>query len=246
MIFLTLSDIRILKKVRYMKKALKIIAEILLAAAAVVLVILIYRSVMEPVNFNKEKEAREAVAIQRLKDIRTLEVAFKGVNNHYTASIDSLKDFFLNGKMKVVMQVGSQDDSVAVANTAKIKKARRGITNEQLMELAQAGESLVFSISTDLAVKDTLFHGREDFHLDSLAFIPFSGGDSVLMESVVKKVSGVDVPLFEAKMPYKSLLKGMDHQLIVNLNADRENQNKYEGLQVGSVSAPNNNAGNWE
>ena len=47
-------------------------------------------------------------------------------------------------------------------------------------------------------------------------------------------------------MPYKSLLKGMDHQLIVNLNADREKQNRYEGLQVGSVSAPNNNAGNWE
>ena len=114
------------------------------------------------------------------------------------------------------------------------------------MAMYNAGEkNLVFSVSTDLAVKDTLFKDRENFHLDSLAFIPFSG-DSVLMESIVKKVSGVDVPLFEAKMPYKSLLKGMDHQLIVNLNADRENQNKYEGLQVGSVSAPNNNAGNWE
>ena len=228
-----------------MKKALKIIAEIALAAVAVLLVILIYRSVMEPVNFNKEKDAREAVAIQRLKDIRTLEVAFKGVNNHYTASIDSLKDFFLNGKMKVVMQVGSQDDSVAVANTALIKRQRRGITHEQLLELAKSGEKIVFSVSTELAVKDTLFHGREDFHLDSLAFIPFCG-DSVLMEAIVKKVSGVDVPLFEAKMPYKSLLKGMDHQLIVNLNADRDKQNRYEGLQVGSVSAPNNNAGNWE
>ncbi len=229
-----------------MKKALKIVAEIVLALLAVLLVYLIYQSVMEPVNFNKEQAAREAVGIQRLKDIRTLQVAFKGVTNHYTASIDSLKDFYNNGKMKVIMQIGSQDDSVAVANTARIKKQNRKITNEQLMEMYKAGEkNLVFSVSTDLAVKDTLFNGREDFHLDSLAFIPFSG-DSIQMEAVVKKVSGVDVPLFEAKMPYKSLLKGMDHQLIVNLNADRENQNKYEGLQVGSVSAPNNNAGNWE
>ena len=228
-----------------MKKTIKIIAEILLAAVAVLLVILIYRSVMEPVNFNKEKEAREAVAVQRLKDIRTLEVAFKGVNNHYTASIDSLKAFYLTGKMKVVMQLGSQDDSVAVANTAKIKKQNKRITPEQLYAMYLAGENVVLSLSTDLAVKDTLFKNREDFHIDSLAFIPFSG-DSVQMESIVKKVSGVDVPLFEAKMPYKSLLKGMDHQLIVNLNADREKQNRYEGLQVGSVSAPNNNAGNWE
>ena len=228
-----------------MKKTIKIIAEILLAAVAVLLVILIYRSVMEPVNFNKEKDAREAVAVQRLKDIRTLEVAFKSVNNHYTASIDSLKEFYLNGKMKVVMQLGSQDDSIAVANTVRIKKQNKRITPEQLYAMYLAGENVVLSLSTDLAVKDTLFNHREDFHLDSLAFIPFSG-DSVLMESVVKKVSGVDVPLFEAKMPYKSLLKGMDHQLIVNLNADREKQNRYEGLQVGSVSAPNNNAGNWE
>jgi len=228
-----------------MKNFLKIFAEIVLALVAVLLVYLIYQSVMEPVNFNKEKDAREAVAIQRLKDIRTLEVAYKGVYNHFTDDIDSLKEFYNNGKMKVIMQVGSQDDSVAVANTAKIKRERRGITNEQLMELAKAGEQLVFSISQELPVKDTLFNGRENFHLDSLAFIPFCG-DSVQMEAVVKKVSGVDVPLFEAKMPYKALLKGMDHQLIVNLNADREKQNKYEGLQVGSVSAPNNNAGNWE
>ncbi len=59
-------------------------------------------------------------------------------------------------------------------------------------------------------------------------------------------VSGVPVPLFEAKMPYKLLLKGLDNQLRINLDADRKDQNKYEGLQVGSITAPNNNAGNWE
>lgn len=66
------------------------------------------------------------------------------------------------------------------------------------------------------------------------------------MEAIIKEVSGVKVPLFEAKMPYKSLLKGLDNQLRINLDADREAMNRYEGLQVGSISAPNNNAGNWE
>ena len=66
------------------------------------------------------------------------------------------------------------------------------------------------------------------------------------MESTIKKVSGVQVPLFEARMPYKALLNGMDNQLRINLDAERRDQNKYEGLQVGSVTAPNNNAGNWE
>jgi hypothetical protein len=66
------------------------------------------------------------------------------------------------------------------------------------------------------------------------------------MAAVVKTVSGVQVPLFEAKMPYRALLKGLDNQLRINLDAEREAQNRYEGLMVGSVSAPNNNAGNWE
>ena len=38
----------------------------------------------------------------------------------------------------------------------------------------------------------------------------------------------------------------MDKQLIINLNAESRDLNRYEGLQVGSITAPNNNAGNWE
>jgi hypothetical protein len=100
-------------------------------------------------------------------------------------------------------------------------------------------------IENEVAVKDTLFTHRDDFCVDSLAFIPFCG-DSLIMESTVKTVSGVKVPLFEASMPFKSLLRGLNNQLRVNLDAEREDQGKYKGLQVGSISAPNNNAGNWE
>jgi hypothetical protein len=54
------------------------------------------------------------------------------------------------------------------------------------------------------------------------------------------------VPLFEARVPWKSLLKGMNNQLRINLDAESRDLNRYEGLQVGSITAPNNNAGNWE
>ena len=68
----------------------------------------------------------------------------------------------------------------------------------------------------------------------------------MIMQAVVARVSGVDVPLFEAAAPFDYLLKGLDRQLIVNLNADRELMGRYPGLKVGSIDAPNNNAGNWE
>ena len=234
-----------------MNKIVKILVEILLALVAVGCVYGIYRSIMKPVNFNKEKDQRKDVAVQRLKDIRTLEVAFKGVNGRYTADIDSLINFYNTGKMDIIMQVGSNDDSLAMENTKRVKdraflKLSKEEQNARLMELYRQGQKLVFSISTPIAVKDTLFNNRPDFFVDSLKYIPFSGKQLVETDAIVKTVSGVQVPLVEARMPWKARLKGMDNQLRINLDAECEDQNKYEGLQVGSVTAPNNNAGNWE
>ena len=234
-----------------MNKIVKILVEILLALVAVGCVYGIYRSIMKPVNFNKEKDHRKDVAVQRLKDIRTLEVAFKGVNGRYTADIDSLINFYNTGKMDIIMQVGSSDDSLAVENTKRVKdraflKLSKEEQNARLMDLYRQGQKLVFSISTPIAVKDTLFNNRPDFCADSLKYIPFSGKQPVETDAIIKTVSGVQVPLFEARMPWKALLKGMDNQLRINLDAEAKDQNKYEGLQVGSVTMPNNNAGNWE
>lgn len=230
-----------------MNKVLNTILCIVLALCAVGLIWTIYSSVMEPVRFDKEKAQREKVAIQRLKDIRDLQVAYKSVNGKFTASFDTLKQFYNNGQMTVLMQIGSNDDSAAVAHTEAVKKQHKNITPEGLYDLYKQGDkNLVFSVENKLAVKDTLFHSRSDFNINAIDEVPFCEDQKIEMDAVVKKVSGVDVPLFEAKLPYKSLLRGMDNQLRINLDADRRDQGRYEGLQVGSITAPNNNAGNWE
>ncbi len=238
-----------------MNKTLKAILSILLALVCLFLVYKIYDGVMQPVRFEKDVNARKKVAIQQLKDIRDLQVAYKSVNDRFTASFDTLKQFYKTGQMEVLMQVGSKDDSLAVAHTNAVKKASKGrLTDNDLFKLYQQGDkNLVFAIHNKIAVKDTLFNSRPDFDIDKIDKIPFSVDETgsaevtdVEMSAIVKKVSGVDVPLFEAKMPYKSILRGLDHQLIVNLVAERKDLGQYEGLQVGSVTAPNNNAGNWE
>ena len=233
-----------------MNKGLKIGLEIALAALICLLAWVIVKSVQKPVKFNNELKARSEVGIQRLKDIRTLQVAFKSVYGRFSPTVDSLKMFYESGKMDIIMQIGSNDDSLAVANTEAIKKANRKLKPEQitakLQEAYAAGQKVVFSTVTEIAVRDTLFNNRPDFCIDSLFYIPFSGRQLTEMESIIKTVSGVQVPLFEARMPYKALCKGLDNQLRINLDAERKDQNKYEGLQVGSITAPNNNAGNWE
>ena len=55
-----------------MKKFVKILVEVLLLAVICGLVYLIYNSINQPVEFNKQVARREKVGIERLKDIRTL------------------------------------------------------------------------------------------------------------------------------------------------------------------------------
>jgi len=181
----------------------------------------IVASISKPVRFNKELERRQAVAVERLKDIRTLQVAYKTQYGRFTSGLDTLIDFYKSGQIVVVRQVGSLDDSLAVA------------------------QKMVFRDSIRIDVRDTLLK-RSDFIADSICWVPFSGGKQFQMEAVVRMVSGVPVPLFEAFAPYDHLLQGMDRQLIINLNADKKLMNRYPGLKVGSIEAPNNNAGNWE
>lgn len=200
----------------------KLFTYFILPLVIVILAVLIVRSINEPLKFNKERDARHEVAIQRLKDLRELQSTFKAAFGYYAPVMDTLVDFYKNGKITIVRQIGSMDDSIAVA------------------------KKLVRRENIEIFVRDTLFTTRTDFCVDSLRYIPFSHGDTVIMSSVIKVVSGVNVPLFEAKMPYTSLLKEMDRQMIINLIAEREDTERYPGLMVGSIENPNNNAGNWE
>ena len=228
----------------------KVLTYLVLPACIAGLTYALVQSIMEPVKFNKHKDYRTEIAVQRLKDIRDLQVAYKNVNARYASTIDSLILFYKEGEMTITLQVGSKDDSLAMAHTDVIKKKYRNLKgdklNQKLHELYLAGEqNLVFAVNSKIPVRDTIFRSRENFVVDSLAFIPFCG-DSIIMNSTIKTVSGVKVPLFEACMPYKSLLKGLNNQLRINLDAEQEDKGRYKGLMVGSIDAPNNNAGNWE
>ena len=200
----------------------KILTYIVFPIIILALAFLLIRSIQQPVKFNKEKSLREAAAIVKLKDIRTLQVAYKNVNGKFAPSIDSLIDFYKNGKMTVIRSIGSMDDSLAVAQGKVMREA------------------------IEIFVKDTLLKNRPDFNPDQLKYIPFTDGKQIIMSETIKEVSGVDVPLFEAKVPYVDLLNGMDHQQVVNLVYERCDTDRYPGLQVGSIENPNNNAGNWE
>ena len=201
---------------------------LILPATIVVLAYLFIQGIGEPVRFEQDKKFRQEKVAERLKDIRDLQVAYKSQHGKFTGSFDSLITFYNQGMLKIVKQIGSMDDSVAVAQ----KLVKREIIS--------------------VPVRENIKLRTVKGNADSLRFVPIVGGEFE-MEAVIKRVSGVDVPLFEARVSYDRLLAGLNRQLIININASVEDVNKtlttgkrYSGVKVGSIEQPNNNAGNWE
>ena len=67
-----------------------------------------------------------------------------------------------------------------------------------------------------------------------------------LGQTIITTGSGIKVPVFEAKVHNNVYLRGLDQQLIINLNDQARTNEKYPGLKVGSLTETVNNAGNWE
>lgn len=128
-------------------------------------------------------------------------------------------------------------------------QVKERFVNEKLGKIADT--HIAFVIKKEAAVKDALkdklLAEDPDFNIDSVMVIPFSGGELVKMRAEKVTVSSVpDTPVFEAKVPYKSLLKDLDQQELANLLDERTNLNKYAGLMLGGIENPNNNEGNWK
>ena len=112
--------------------------------------------------------------------------------------------------------------------------------------LADTTLNIVCSVPKEILVKEVLFTDRPDFKVENLRYIPYSDGDTVIMKTVLKETQGVKMPLLEARIPFKSLLNGLDEQLVVNKIAEETDKDLYPGYKVGDVEKANNNAGNWE
>ncbi|MFA5649036.1 MAG: hypothetical protein WC951_12110 [Bacteroidales bacterium] len=200
---------------------MKTVYQILLLILIVVLSYFIFESIMNPIRFKSDKDKRYEKTIERLKDIRTAQLAFRSENAKFTSSFDTLINFVRFDSFKIVRQIGSYDDSIAVA------------------------KGLVSRDTVRVCVLDSIF--RKNYPVDSLRFAPFTGGAEFEMAAgELKTGSGLVIKVFEAKIHNDILLKGLDRQLIVNENDLRNKLERFPGLKVGSITEATNNAGNWE
>ncbi len=210
---------------------MKTIIRILLFVVVVTLTFMIYKSIKHPIDFEKNRKERYNVTIERLKDIRTAQLAYKDVYGKFTGSWDTLIYFVINDSIRNVHRVGELTDSMIEAN----------INENKAVELG-----LIVRDTVKESVLESLF--GESYDATKLRYVPVPDANIEfhLAASTLYMASGARVPVFEVKAHNNTILKNLDEQLIINLNDQRRTNEKYPGLQVGSLTEANNNAGNWE
>ena len=211
---------------------MKKLFQISLAVAIVGLVYVIYVQISTPIRFDKETKAKKAQVIDRIKDIRTAQRAFKSKYQHFTASFDSLSAFVLTDTLELERKIVDEDDSAAMA---MLKKS--GKKNIEKFKIAV--------IDTIFAPKKVTRQDVENFR-----FIPGTGNKAqfIMEAGIITTESKVVIPVVECRAPYKMFLDTVAYrQEIINLIDDEENNfNRYPGVKFGSMEAGNNEAGNWE
>ena len=211
---------------------MKKLFQIILAVAIVGLVYVIYVQISTPIRFDKETKAKKAQVIDRIKDIRTAQRAFKSKYQHFTASFDSLSAFVLTDTLELERKIVVEDDSAAMA---MLKKS--GKKNIEKFKIAV--------IDTIFAPKKVTRQDVENFR-----FIPGTGNKAqfIMEAGIITTESKVVIPIVECRAPYKMFLDTVAYrQEIINLIDDEVNNfNRYPGVKFGSMEAGNNEAGNWE
>ena len=171
----------------------------------------IYDSINGPINFNKTKNERYAIVINKLKLIRKAQIAHKDVNGIYSNNFDSLVKFIDNG---IFTLIEKRDSSfMEYDRTYRIDMLR---------------EIVVVDTLGFVPVKDSLFKNSNVYK--DFANVPVDGIQSKfdINADIIDK-NGYRVPVFEVKVAKDVILFDQNKDLLKTEN---------ETVSVDGVNGP--------
>jgi hypothetical protein len=176
----------------------------------------IYNSIMGPIDFNKVRDQRYAKVINRLKEIRKAQIAFKDVNGKYSKSFDTLIKFIDEGFFTLIEK---RDSSY--------------LQYDRTYRIDMLKEVLVIETLGTVNVKDSLFKYNNDYV--NMAKIPIDGVEaqfSIDADKIEKNSGGTIsyyVDVFEVKVSKTIILYDQNKDLLKQEN---------ETISVDGVNGP--------
>ena len=192
-----------------------------------VLVFAIYNSINAPIEFNVVKNERYLKVIDRLKDIRNTQVAFKSVNGIYSNDFEELVKFVDSAQFTIVQK---RDSSY--------------MQYDRVYRIDMLREVIVVDTLGYVSVKDSLFSNNDSYKF--MASIPIEGIDEKfkLKADIIDK-NGYNVPVFEVRVSKDLILFDQNKDLITQekqtVSVDGVNG---PDIVLGSLSDVSTN-GNW-
>ena len=187
----------------------------------------IYDSINGPINFNKKKNERYALVINKLKLIRKAQIAHKDVNGVFSNNFDSLVKFIDTG---IFTLIEKRDSSyMEYDRTYRIDMLR---------------EVVVIDTLGFVPVKDSLFKNSNAYK--HFADVPVEGVEAKfdINADIIDK-NGYRAPVFEVKVAKDVILFDQDKDLI-KIENETVSVDGVNGPSIilGSLTEVSTN-GNW-
>ena len=187
----------------------------------------IYDSINKPINFNEVKYNRYYDVIDRLKEIRTAQIAYKDVNGVYSNNFDSLVNFIDNG---IFTLLEKRDSSY--------------LEYDRVYRIDMLKEIVVIDTLGFVSVKDSLF--KDNTSYKEMNKIPIKGIDTIFeIDARIIMINDYKAPVFEVKVSKNIVLFDQDQDLLKleNETISIEGVNGPE-IVLGSLNEVSTN-GNW-
>jgi hypothetical protein len=190
----------------------------------------VYNSINSEVEFNKDAGIRIAENVQKLKDLRQLQVKYKQTKGEFADNFENLIYFLENDSMSIIKATGETPDSL--------------INGTQMSDELALNLGLISRDTAYVAAKETVFDAtymdsrKSEFPLNitQLTTIPYSNTTYNLDAGQVEK-GNVIVQVFEISTNYRTVFTGLD--------AENKSYDLDALLKVGSMTEASLN-GNWK
>jgi len=189
----------------------------------IILAYFVYNSINSEVEFQQVAKLRISENVQKLKDLRQVQIAYKKVNNTYSNNFESLIDFLENDSMAIVKAIGETPDT---------------LTDAQALKLGIISRDTAYVLAKETVFDEAYLSSRnEKFPLDLsvLTSVPHSDKNYSVDAGMVEK-GKVVVQVFEISTTYGAVFSGLD--------AENKSFELGNLLKVGSMDEASLN-GNW-
>ncbi|MDG2086467.1 MAG: hypothetical protein P8J36_04025 [Flavobacteriales bacterium] len=195
----------------------------------IILAFYVYNSITSEVEFNKQAKERIVENVQKLKDLRTLQIAYKREHDTFADNFGSLLNFLENDSTTIVKSVGETPDTLI---------NDQQITDAQALEMGLISRDTFFVSASESVFNEAYIKNRDNKYpldLDLLSIIPHTERQYNIDANVIEK-GKVTVQVFEISATYKDVFNGLD--------AENKKYDLNSLLKVGSMTEASLN-GNW-